>query len=277
MAGRSKVFTYLLRTTGPNGESFGGFVWPLKKGAIVKAPDWSPVKRCGNGLHGLLMGVGDGQLLNWDKDAKWLVLKVRRRDVVAIDAAKVKVPRAEVLYAGARDGAIALLVKLGADPEAMTCGQATASGDAGQATASGDAGQATASGDAGQATASGTRGQATASGDAGQATASGYAGQATASGYAGQATASGDAGQATASGYAGQATASGTRGQASAPGKNGVALARRRVMAGTLGLILGLWWDGTRDRAVVGYVGENGIKAETWYEVSRGQFVEVTA
>jgi len=316
-----KVYTYLLRTTGPNGESYGGFVWPLKKGAIVKAPDWSPRKFCGNGLHGLVMGVGAGGLLNWSEDAKWFVLKVRTKDVVVLDNEKAKVPRAEVAYVGTRDGAVALLLKLGGDPELMVgglvtasgyAGQATASGDQGQATASGDAGQATASGYAGQATASGYAGQATASGDRGQASASGYQGQASASGDQGQASASGyqgqasasgdqgqasasgyqgqasasgdqgqasasgDQGQASASGYRGQASASGDRGQASASGKNGVALARRRVMAGTLGLILGLWWDGQRDRAVVGYVGENGIKADTWYEVSAsGAFVEV--
>ncbi|HMG17625.1 MAG TPA: hypothetical protein VK573_02780 [Gemmatimonadales bacterium] len=262
-----KVYTYLLRTTGPKGESYGGFVWPLKKGAIVKAPDWSPRKFCGNGLHGLVMGVGAGGLLNWSEDAKWFVLKVRTKDVVVLDNEKAKVPRAEVAYVGTRDGAVALLLKLGGDPELMVGGLVTASGYAGQATASGDQGQATASGDAGQATASGY---------AGQATASGYAGQATASGDRGQASASGYQGQASASGYRGQASASGDQGQASASGKNGVALARRRVMAGTLGLILGLWWDGQRDRAVVGYVGENGIKADTWYEVSAsGAFVEV--
>jgi hypothetical protein len=27
------------------------------------------------------------------------------------------------------------------------------------------------------------------------------------------------------------------------------------------------WFDGTRPRIIVGYVGEDGIKADTWYRV----------
>lgn len=36
-----------------------------------------------------------------------------------------------------------------------------------------------------------------------------------------------------------------------------------------------LWHDGTRERVLVAYVGEDGVKADTWYEVKNGKLVEV--
>ena len=45
--------------------------------------------------------------------------------------------------------------------------------------------------------------------------------------------------------------------------------------AGELGLICISYSDGNRERLLVGYVGENGIKPNTWYAVSDGKFVEV--
>jgi hypothetical protein len=173
-------------------------------------------------------------------------------------------------------------------------GQASASGDyQGQASASGDYGQASASGDYGQASASGYQGQASASGDYGQASASGYQrpgeqasasgdyGQASASGYQGQASASGDYGQASASGYQGQASASGSRGQASASGSRGQASAGRggRSRSGQLGILILFRWDDAaqRERVVVAYVGENGIKENTWYRLNdAGEIVEAS-
>jgi len=50
------------------------------------------------------------------------------------------------------------------------------------------------------------------------------------------------------------------------------------VRAGELGIIQIKWFDHTtnRHRITVGYVGENGIKPDTWYEVNRnGELVEV--
>ena len=153
----------VLRTCAPNLTSYNGFQWP--EFGAVEAPDWNPRVECGHGLHGLLWGIGDGSLLNWDADARWLVVDVLAADVVEIGA-KVKFPRCEVVFCGARDAAVAMLIAHGADPTRVIAGTATA-GYAGTATA-GDAGTATA-GDYGTATA-GDAGTATA-GDAGTATA----------------------------------------------------------------------------------------------------------
>jgi len=159
-------------------------------------------------------------------------------------------------------------------------GTATA-GDDGTATA-GDHGNATA-GHSGNATA-GYRGTATAghhgtatAGHHGTATA-GYRGTVTAgdhgnatAGYRGIATA-GDGGNATA-GYRGMATA-GDGGTATA-GYYGTATAGDggNATAGNEGQIRIKWWDGTRYRLAVGYVGEDGIEADVAYHVVDGKLV----
>ena len=47
-----------------------------------------------------------------------------------------------------------------------------------------------------------------------------------------------------------------------------------RVKAGRNGCFALTWYDGNRNRIVVGYVGEDGIKADTWYRVEAGKLVE---
>ncbi len=177
---------------------------------------------------------------------------------------------------------------------------ATASGDSGAATASGDSGAATASGYSGAATASGYSGAAIASGDSGAATASGYSGAAIASGDSGAAIASGDSGAATASGvrgaatasgYSGAAIASGYRGAATASGYSGAAIAsgenssamapgRFGKVRGVNGCALFLVHRDTNwkiTKAWAGIVGENGVKADTWYSLNEAGEIEEAA
>ena len=270
-----------LRTCDKDLKAHGGFQW--SESGIVKAPDWDSEPECGNGLHGLLWGEGDGGLLNWDKDARWLVVAVKEKDIVHIGQ-KVKFPECRVVHVGNQKSATDVLVQY-APKNTAVVGASITAGDYGKA-AAGDYGQATA-GYYGQATA-GYYGQATA-GSYGQATA-GYAGQATA-GYAGQATA-GDDGQATAgyagratAGYAGRATAgyagratAGANGQATA-GDDGQATAgyagratagyAGRATAGANGIIVLSYWDAKskRSRLVVGYPGEGGIAKNTLYKL----------
>jgi hypothetical protein len=143
----------VIRTCSKDMTSYNDFKWP-KKGP-VRCNDWDSAPRCGNGLHGLLGGAGDGRLLNWEEDAKWLVVEVDEDKIVSIDKDRVKFPEGTVVYCGNKDGAVELLVRNGADQTKMVCGQASASGTRGQASASGDYGQASASGTRGQASASG--------------------------------------------------------------------------------------------------------------------------
>ena len=171
---------YILRTCAADMSSYGGFIWPTE--GYVAAPDWRDTRECGFGLHGFLMGEGDGSLASWDPDAKWIVAGIN--EWVELDG-KVKAPEAWVVHCGDRLSAVEYIKALGATG-AIVGGTATA-GDRGTATA-GDRGTATA----------GIGGTATA-GVGGTATA-GVGGTATA-GYGGTATA-GDRGTATA-GYGG--------------------------------------------------------------------------
>src|SRR4030067_272806 len=216
----------ILRTCNADMTSHRGFIWP--EAGPVEDPDWKQTPNCGYGLHGLLFGEGNGSLLNWRADARWLVVEVDATSVVNIGG-KVKFPRGVVVHCGDRQSATSYLAArthgraiVGGTATAGYGGTATA-GDGGTATAR-DRGPATAHGAAspregaggaatggsgGPATAgyggpatAGDRGTATA-GDRGTATA-GDRGTATA-GYGGTATA-GDGGTATA-GYGGTATA----------------------------------------------------------------------
>ena len=147
--------TYVLRTCLADMTSYGGFVWP--EHGPVTAPDWSPIAECGHGLHGALMGEGDGSLLSWDTDAKWLVVEIDANTYVDLKG-KVKFPSGTVVFCGSKTDALADIVARGADPAKIIGGTATA-GYRGTATA-GYGGTATA-GYGGTATA-GDRGTATA-------------------------------------------------------------------------------------------------------------------
>ena len=88
-----------LRTCAANMTAHGGFTWPTA--GDVAAPDWKPRAECGNGLHGLLWGEGDGSLLSWEADARWLVVEVLESEIVNLDG-KVKFPRCTVVFCGDR-------------------------------------------------------------------------------------------------------------------------------------------------------------------------------
>lgn len=90
--------------------------------------------------------------------------------------------------------------------------------------------------------------------------------------------ASGDGSTAASSGYGSTAASSGDGSKAASSGKHTIAMVAGRTgraKAGPLGCIALVWWDGERNRIVAAHVGENGIKADTWYRLDdAGQFVE---
>ena len=79
------------------------------------------------------------------------------------------------------------------------------------------------------------------------------------------------------SGYASQLAASGAYSRLAASGDGSLVMGayNGRAKAGPNGAIALAWYDGTRPRIAVGYVGET-LKADTWYRLDdKGNFMEV--
>jgi len=276
----------------------GSFTWPAS--GLVEAPDWDPKPECGGGLHGFLLGCGDGQLADWSESANWLVVEIDRETLIDLEG-KVKFPRGNVMFCGDREGAIAVLEGLAPEAKHMPVigarrmvgdNQVVYAGYYGKAVA-GAYGNAEA-GYGGTAIAGyGGKAIATAYGNAvtgnnGKAVA-GAGGKAEAGAY-GKAEA-GDNGKAVAGDY-GKAIA-GAWGKAVA-GYNGSAIAgaggtaiagdygkaeagyRGKAVAGEGGKISIEWWDGNRSRTAIGYIGEDGLKPNIPYPCNEeGKFVAV--
>ena len=105
-----------------------------------------------------------------------------------------------------------------------------------------------------------------------------------ATGYQGAASATGDRGAASATGNQGAASATGNQGAASATGKAGVALAAgyECKAMGALGCAICCVerdeWDGETNPIIAvkaAVVDGERIKADTWYRLKNGEFVEV--
>ena len=172
-------------------------------------------------------------------------------------------------------------------------GAASTTGDHGAASATGYQGAASATGYQGAASATGYQGAASATGDQGAASTTGDRGAASATGYQGAASATGDQGAASTTGYQGAASttgdhgaasATGYQGAASATGKAGVALAAglECKAMGALGCAICCVerdeWNGKTYPIVAvkaAIVDGENIRADTWYQLKNGEFVEV--
>ena len=262
----------VLRTCNAHLISYNGFRWP--ESGYVAAIDWQDTDVCGNGLHGLLDGSGEGRYLNWADDAKWLVVEVAESDLRYGSGDltnKCKFHSGYVVYCGNRSGALNYLKAAGVDMTKCVGAQIAVEGDRSQASSSGDLSQASSSGDQSQASSSGYQSQASSSG---------YQSQASSSGGRSQASSSGDLSQASSSGYQSQALSSGYRSQASSSGDQSLSLgwgSVAKARSACYGILALRYWDGARYRLIVGYVGEDNIQPNTWYQLDcAGKFVECT-
>ena len=160
-----KETVFVLKSVNADLTAYNNFQW--KESGIVTCEDWNPEPKCGNGLHGFLWGEGDGNLANWNKDAKWLVLEVENDSIVEL-VGKVKFPSCNVVFCGTRKDATDFIIQNGA--KGSVIGSYVTSGDFGTST-SGDNGTST-SGNWGTST-SGDVGTST-SGDKGTSTSGHY-------------------------------------------------------------------------------------------------------
>jgi len=88
----------VLRACNEDMSSINNFKWPTS--GYVECPDWDPVPKCGNGLHGWLYGHGEGDVSEyWGVNDKWLVVSVETSSIIHLDG-KVKFQKGEVLFCG---------------------------------------------------------------------------------------------------------------------------------------------------------------------------------
>jgi len=257
----------VLRTCKNDLTSYNGFKW--KESGIVEAPDFMKNNECGNGLHGFLWGEGDGILADWNSDAKWLVVKVNKDDIVNLDDnEKVKFPKCIVVFCGNLKDATDYIIQNGAKGKKVI-GANVSSGHRGIASSAyfghstslnfghsiSERNGTSISGKFGQST-SGEFGQST-SGDCGTSISGDYG--TSISGICGYSI-SGDYGT----------SISKNRGT-SQTGFYGIATSEEH------GILIIHWWDtiNLKRKISIAYVGENGIKPNTPYKLDKdGNFVE---
>jgi hypothetical protein len=295
----------VLRSSDRDGKSYGGFRWP--DSGPVEAPDWSPRANCGNGLHGLLWGIGDWSLCRTtDPSARWQVVEVDAAAVVTLGD-KVKFPRGAVIYSGGLPGALALiaerrLIHLAAQSETASttgyaapasttgyaapasttgnCAPASTTGNCAPASTTGYA-PASTTGDRAPASTTGNYAPASTTGNHAPASTTGNHAPASTTGNSAPASTTGDRAPASTTGNYAPASTTGNHAPASTTGNHAPASTTGwmsaacclgpggRVKAGDFGSIILTRWDETaqRFRHTVAYVGEAGIDPHVWYEL----------
>ena len=93
----NREYDYMIKTINEDGTSFGGFQYPLKKGAKVVASDWNSKPVCGGGIHGLVHYTRNHYI---QSNSLWIILKYRKGTEVVVGDEKIKVPYAWVVAWG---------------------------------------------------------------------------------------------------------------------------------------------------------------------------------
>ena len=138
---------------------------------------------------------------------------------------------------------------------------AATTGYSAHAATTGYSAHAATTGDHARAATTGEGAHAAATGDSAHAATTGDSAHAATTGYSAHAATTGDHARAATTGYSAHAATTGTQSIAAAIGFESTAC------AGEDGAIVLAYFDGTRPRLVVGYVGENGIKAGVVYKL----------
>jgi hypothetical protein len=255
-----------------------GWVWPMTVGSVVECPDWVDDYKCGGKFHGLLWGIGDYSLLFDDLEAVWQVYEVLNDDLRHGEGSlidKCGWRKGTLVYSGSMASAMTLCLCC---EEAIKDAGVASSGDYSTAASSGYSSRAASSGNSSTAASSGNSSTAASSGYSSTAASSGYSSRAASSGNSSRAASSGNSSRAASSGNSSTAASSGNSSTAASSGDDTVSMAAGVgcvVQAGNGGCFASVWFDGTRNRIVAGYVGEDGIKADTMYRLNKGNWQEV--
>jgi hypothetical protein len=265
---------------------------------------WDPCVECGAGLHGLLWGIGDFSLMKVSapQNAKWLIVEALASDTAQISRKKAKISRGNVVFCGSLGDAVIRMAALrltieGYSAPASTTGYyapASTTGDYAPASTTGYYAPASTTGDyapasttgycsATPASTTGNYAPASTTGDYAPASTTGYSAPASTTGnyapasttgYSAPASTTGNYAPASTTGNYAPASTTGNYAPASTTGENSIAasLGGNMARAGEKGVVIIKWWDAEaqRPRVAVGYVGENGISAGTWYRVESG-------
>ena len=164
-------------------------------------------------------------------------------------------------------------------------GASSATGDCGASSATGDYGASSATGDYGASSATGYKGASSATGSCGASSATGYKGASSATGSCGASSATGNYGASSATGSCGASSATGYKGASSVDNSTAVAVAwgYKSKAKGCIGShIVCAEWRYVGDKKEWEFVGAkmarvdgDKIKADTYYTLRNGEFIEV--
>jgi hypothetical protein len=164
--------------------------------------------------------------------------------------------------------------------------RSASSGDSSSSASSGDLSRSASSGDSSSSASSGYSSSSASSGNWSSSASSGYSSSSASSGNSSSSASSGDlsrsasSGNSSSSASSGNSSSSASSGNSSRSASSGystismVAGLNGRAKAGPNGCLSLCYNDGKRPRVVTGYVGEDGIEADTWYRVKNGKLVE---
>ena len=173
----------------------------------------------------------------------------------------------------------------GASSATGDCGASSATGYCGASSATGDYGASSATGYKGASSATGNYGASSATGDCGASSATGYCGASSATGDYGASSATGNYGASSATGSCGASSATGYKGASSVDNSTAVAVAwgYKSKAKGCIGShIVCAEWRYVGDKKEWEFVGAkmarvdgDKIKADTYYTLRNGEFIEV--
>ena len=90
--------------------SYDGFKYPTEINSVIESSDWVEDGQCGNGLHGILWGVGT-TIYFYTEPSIWFVIEVNPKDGLSDLGDKVKFKKGIIRYIGVLQGAVELLYK----------------------------------------------------------------------------------------------------------------------------------------------------------------------